>query len=984
MQRVLTSFTFVTLILIAPFAFSQGFPPEEALRRMKVADGFEVKLFASEPNIRQPVSMTFDERGRMWIVQYIQYPTPKGLEPVEVDRYLRTKYDKIPEPPPKGPKGADKITIAEDTDGDGRADTFKEFVSELNLASGLEVGYGGVFILQTPYLLFYPDRNHDDVPDGDPEVLLTGFGMEDAHAVANSLTWGPDGWLYGAQGSTCTAHIRGLTFQQGIWRYHPVTREFELFSEGGGNTWGLDFDAHGNIIAGTNWGGVAALHQVQGAYYIKAFAKHGELQNSNAYGYLDHIPYEKFIGGHVTAGGIVYQGGAFPEKFNNVYIAGNLLSNQVHWHTLEREGSSFKMKLGGVLLDANDTWFRPVDCALGPDGSVFVADWYDQRATHVDPKDDWDRSNGRIYKIAARGAPAVKPRDLSRLLSDELVDLLPDRNQYNRRVVRRLLAERRDASVLARLLTLAFSGFGDHALDAFWELNASGGFDAAAAAKGMMVQNEDIRAWTIRLLGDPRKINPALEPLLIERAQRDGSPAVRNQLACTAKRLPAAQALSIIRELALRSEDASDPQIPLLIWWALEDKAVSDREDVLKLFASPEMWKSPIGERYLIERLGRRYAAEGTPSGYEADARLLASAPSQHEKDLLIQGMDKGFEGRQVAEVPRELQASLAELWKAGDAKPALIRLGLRLGSAEAREAALREIADAKVHEADRLAIIEALGQAGPAECEPALLKLVEGNEKSSIRKAAFGALQRFDSPEIANAVLAGYAKMPGDVRVRARGLLTSRAPWAIALLQSVDAGTIDAKEISEDDLRHIALHGGEPIQKLIQKHWGKIGRQTDGQKSARIGGIVSILGLGHGDPKRGRELFQQSCGVCHKLFGEGKEIGPDLTGADRKNRDFLLTNIVDPSAMIRKEYINYIVEAKDGRMLIGLLAESTPATVTVLDAKDERTTLSMSEVKEIRQSEVSLMPEEILDALDEQQVRDLFSYLQSDSPPPS
>src|SRR6266446_6745956 len=262
----------VLLFLVVNKVHSAGLPPQEALRRMKVADGFTVKLFANEPEIRQPLTMSFDERGRMWVIQYLQYPNPAGLKPVQIDQYLRTKYDKLPEPPPRGPKGADRITICEDTDGDGRADKFKDFVTGLNLASGMALGHGGVFVVQPPYLLFYPDRNGDDVPDGDPEVLLSGFGMEDAHAFPNSLQWGPDGWLYGAQGSTVTANIRGIEFQQGIWRYRPLTKEFELFAEGGGNTWGVDFDEHGNVIAGTNFGDVIGLHQVQGAYYIKGFS----------------------------------------------------------------------------------------------------------------------------------------------------------------------------------------------------------------------------------------------------------------------------------------------------------------------------------------------------------------------------------------------------------------------------------------------------------------------------------------------------------------------------------------------------------------------------------------------------------------------------------------------------------------------------------------------------------------------------------------
>ncbi|MEX2286923.1 MAG: PVC-type heme-binding CxxCH protein, partial [Planctomycetaceae bacterium] len=216
--------------------------PQDEIKHLTIADGLQISLYASEPHVRQPLSISFDDRGRMWVLQYIQYPIPEGLKAVQVDQYLRTKYDKVPEPPPRGPRGHDKISILEDTDGDGRIDAAKDFLTELNLASGMALGHGGVFVVQSPYLLFYADRNRDDVPDGDPEVLLSGFGMEDAHAFANSLTWGPDGWLYGAQGSTVTADIRGIGFQQGVWRYHPLTKQFELFGEGGGNQWGIDFD----------------------------------------------------------------------------------------------------------------------------------------------------------------------------------------------------------------------------------------------------------------------------------------------------------------------------------------------------------------------------------------------------------------------------------------------------------------------------------------------------------------------------------------------------------------------------------------------------------------------------------------------------------------------------------------------------------------------------------------------------------------------
>jgi putative membrane-bound dehydrogenase-like protein len=970
---------------------AQGLTPEQAIGRMKVLDGFEVRLVASEPAVRQPVTMTFDDRGRLWVIQYLQYPNPAGLKPVKVDQYLRTTYDRVPEPPPKGPKGADRITILDDPDEKGRYRKVKDFVDGLNLSSGLALGHGGVFVLQVPYLLFYPDKNGDDLPDGDPEVLLKGFGMEDAHAVGNSLQWGPDGWLYGAQGSTVTANIRGIEFQQGIWRYHPITREFELFSEGGGNTWGLDFDSHGNVIAGTNWGGFTMLHQVQGGYYVKGFAKHGPLHNPHTYGYFDHVPYKDFRGGHVTVGGIVYRGGTYPAKYRGQYIAGNLLSHVVNWHVIERQGSSFTSRHGGEFLVSNDLWFRPVDCLTGPDGSVHVADWHDVRANHVDPVDNWDRSNGRIYKVVYRNPATPLPMPpgwkngygppLGKLCSDDLVALLFHPNDWFAREARRILAERRDRALVPVLRQIVFENKDRLALEALWALYVSGGFDAAIAARLLDHPYAAVRAWTVRLLGDEKKLSPALRDQVVDLARVETSPVVRSQMACTAKRLPARDGLAIVRELLQRDEDVRDQHIPLLLWWAIEDKAIRDREQVLGLLDSPAAWRAPLVRQYLIERLARRYMAEGTEADMAACARLLAAAPGPEEVSLLVQGMDKALEGRQLPKVPRALEKALAGLWQQHNSKASLVRFALRLGSPVAYQRALELAGDPKAAPGDRVALLEVLGQAAKRDCIPVLLRVLAEEKSDALRGATLAALQPFPDPAITEAVLASYPKLSAGLRGRAQTLLCSRPASALVLLRAVDAGRINAKEVPLEQLQRMAGYRDQSITKLLEKHWGRVGPLPPGEKIARIRAINHSLNQRPGDLANGKVLFTKHCASCHTLFGEGNKIGPELTTADRKNRDFLLSNIVDPSAFIRPEYVSHVVNLTDGRTLMGLIAEATPQSVTLLNDKNEKTVIARSKIEELAPAPVSLMPEKILDPLSEQEIRDLFAYLQANEP---
>jgi putative membrane-bound dehydrogenase-like protein len=969
------------LLLVPSAALAQGYAPTEAANRMTAPDGIRVQLFASEPMIRQPSAIEFDDRGRLWVIQYLQYPNPAGLRRVKVDRYSRTVYDAVPPPPPKGPRGADRITILEDTNGDGTADRAHDFVNGMNLASGLAFGHGGVFVLQIPYLLFYPDRDRDDRPDGDPEVLLSGFGMEDAHSVANSLTWGPDGWLYGLQGSTVTARVRGIEFQQGVWRYHPVSRRFELFCEGGGNMWGLDFDPHGNLFASTNVGGSLVLHAVQGAYCWKSFGKHGPLHNPYTYGYFDHVVHQASGEGHVTVGGLFYLADAFPARFRGQFISGDLLGHSVHWSTLAPRGSTFTSRHAGDLLVANDTWFAPTDLTLGPDGCVYVTDWHDQRTAHPDPDADWDRSNGRIYAIRPQIPNRTGSVDLASKSSVELVGLLGHPNSWYARRARRLLIERHEAAVRPRLQALAFNANGGQpGLEAFWALTANGGLNPELAARFLAHPREDIRAGTVRLLGDDGTAPRSLLEQLLALARTDRSVRVRSQLASTARRLPAADGLTLASSLARRDVDGDDPHIPLLLWWAVEHHALTDVETTLTQLASPDGWRSQLVRETLLPRLIRRYAAEGSEAAESACARVLASAPSDAARASLSAALDEGLSERRAPNVVGQspLAKPVNDLWRAHRHDATLTRAAARLGNADAAAEALRvalERGAAEAERVDMLVLIGALPSPAPTD---RLLPLVLGQEPAAVQSAALRVLGRDAAVSVADTLLDAYANKDERWRAQVREALLSRKSGARAFLSAVDRGRLAPKDVPVDSLRVVALHHDQALDRLVQKHWGRVTTGTPEEKLAEVRRLNNDLRAAAGDPARGRSLFEKHCATCHKLFGDGNAIGPDLTHANRQDRDYLLVSLVDPSAVVRKEFESVVVSTKDGRILTGLLGEQTPAQITIVGARNERTTLARNLIDDIADSPVSLMPENLYRALSPAELRDLFAYLQS------
>jgi putative membrane-bound dehydrogenase-like protein len=592
--------------------------PAEAARTMVVPEGFTVTCFAAEPDVRQPISFAVDDCGRLWVAEAYNYPERSG-------------------------RPADRVVVLEDRDGDGRSDRRQVFFEGLAYATGIEVGFGGVWVMSPPEMLFIPDRNGDGEPDGPPEVLLDGFGTrESAHNIANGFTWGPDGWLYGGHGRTSPSDVgrpgtpaaERLHFDGGVYRYHPTRRVFEGFADGTTNPWGVDFDDYGQAFV-SNCVNPHLYHVIEGARFepwrgressryayerLPTIADHvhwrGGPVGHEQRGYIPALRTEG--GGHAHSGVLVYLGDSWPERYRNTVLLSNIHGRRLNNDILERQGSSYIARHGEDLMVARDPWFMGVTLRAGPDGSVYVSDWSDTGECHS--YKETRRETGRIYRIAyGRALPAASPDaapgiDHGALDDRALVRLQLHRNDWHVRTARRRLQERAaagaDLTAARADLAAMFRSNSDvtRKLRALWALHVTGGageallLEALGRGSGEKAESEYVRAWAARLLAEEPPGRAALAGLA-RAAADDPSPFVRLHLASALGRLPLAERWEIARGLAARAEDAGDPNLPLMLWYGIEPLVKADPARALDLARTTRI---PLVRRFIARR-----AAEG-------------------------------------------------------------------------------------------------------------------------------------------------------------------------------------------------------------------------------------------------------------------------------------------------------------------------------------------------------------------------------------
>ncbi len=995
-------------------------PPEETVRRLQVPPEFEVKLFAAEPLVTNPIAFTIDEKGRVWVIECFEYPkrTPKGKAP------------------------RDRIVILEDTNGDGVADKRTVFaegkdfpvpeerrrqgLGAFDLASGIEVGHGGVFVGAPPYLWFI--ENVNDKP-GRFEILLAGFGSQDTHETLNTFQWGPDGWLYGLHGVFTHSEVRvvgpdgrasdgpPVRLNAAIWRYHPVARRFEIFAEGTSNPWGMDWrNTDGQFILCCCV--IPHLyHIVPGGIYRR---QAGASFHPYVYGYLNEICDHTFHkeSGWAHAGLIALDVPHMPERFRNSVIFGSIHGCSIKQNILEPRGSTYLARRGDDFLRSGDKNFRPINLRWGPAGDIYLIDWHDQHPCHQTHPDDWDYDHGRIYRIPLKGTQLAPVPDLARATPQKWAQIvLQSRNPWEYRTALRLLQELALRSPEAPELREALAAVPQAltAADSMTRFRAAL-LDVLPVRRDKppaLAADPLVRAFQVRCRG----LDAAASIAQTLRGENDRR-VLRELASSVLAPPPHPQAADVLRNLLSRKELADDPVLVQLVWLAYEQllfrragaipsgssipsggsipsgspvpSAVRPSiptnttgqlmipplsvEEELRWLAE-QAAANPLLRDQIVPRLVRRLLAAGRPEDLDRCLDFVLRLPDTASRTKALEGMAAALEKQTVPPSPRWAELR-QELERSGD--PRLQQLAERLAVSfrdpAAVQRALSVLRDPARPLADRQQAVRQLTQLQPPEGVTALLAVLRQEKDSPLALEVLRGLATWNRPEVAQGVLAVWPQLSAAARREAANTLASRREWARLLLQALAERKIDRADLTDNVMLRLQAFHDREIDALIAKHWGRT-RPTPAELEQLIQKMRRALDEAPGRFDRGRTVFDTNCGKCHKFDGRGVEVGPALDGAGR-DIDYILVNVLDPNRVIGAPYFVRNVTTLDDVVFQGLLAEEDETSITLKLEGGAFKTIRKANIAEVRIAEKSLMPEGLTNNMSVQDFRDLVRYL--------
>ena len=962
--------------------------PAEAIRKMEVPPGFQVDLVASEPMLVNPVAMCFDERGRIWITESVEYPRLSAG------------------------KGRDRIKVLEDTNGDGKADKATVFAEGLNIPTGIALGHGGVWVVNSPDLLFYR-LGQDLKAVGEPTVVVTGFGRADTHELPSALTFGPDGWLYGLNGVFNPSLIRHQgkehTFTCALWRLHPITHEFQIFSEGTSNPYGIAFDTLGSAFVSACvidhlW------HLTETGYYLRQGGPYPP--NTWALGSIVRHKHQKaaYCGIHW------FDSDAYPVEYRNRLYMGNIHAGCINADKITREGSTYTGTTCPDFLTANDQWFMPVAQKTGPDGSLWILDWYDQYHCYQDARRDpagIERLRGRLYRVRHTSHP-VKPwpvLDLGAETDAQLIAHLASGNGLWRDIAQRLLAERLVSSKAfpqtrqSLLDIVEKSGNLRTRMHAFWALlggNLQGKILTEDDYTRLLSNPEPaVRAWAIRATGNTGSDMPAIHEKVLSLIN-DGSPDVRLQVVIALAKLPGVNPIQAWIKLLANS--GTDILIPAIIWQNAKrqlEKSPADRSTTLTLLANSG--KQSEGRDIFFGKLVNLALAEprlnaatitslvevtkGNSFGLTNRLNLLRSLASRIQSES---SRTPKIVAAQSAQLLAGVQAHLMEITRTTTGHPEEAELAWFLlalaGVPEGSARAEADLANSTKPESLRHRAFQALAVTRPDRAQSIALSLLAQSAQTAepflIRLAS--ELARLEDPGLAVKLLPLLSNVPLTVRDSLVDTMTQRPVWARTLFETVDTGKLPSGAVGVNQVRRVLGFKDPALTALVTRTWGSLRTDRDPGREKLVRSIGEIIRAMPGDPVKGQVVFARACGICHKIYGIGQEVGPDLTSNGRASFEHLLSNLFDPNLVIGAAYQAHTVATIRGRVISGLLVEESKARVVLKVQGGALETFPRSEIEVSERSAISLMPEGLEKQLPLPEIRDLLAFLCLDQPPGS
>ncbi len=940
--------------------------PEKAVESMTLQEGFEVNVYAAEPMITQPMAFCWDSKGRLWIAENRDYESRGGGFASD---------------------GGSRILILEDTDRDGTADRRKVFAEGIPFPAAIATGMGGLWLGAPPNLLFLPDADGDDRADmDDVQVRLTGWGISDRHETLNSLLWGPDGWLYGCQGFATPSRVgkpagKGKLYRHndpfpdhieyaddpvdingGVWRYHPTKERFEVVAHGFSNPWGIDYDAHGQLFI-TACVIPHLWHVIPGGIYHRQGGSHF---NPHVYADLRTIADHRHRSAH--GGARVYLSDAFPDQYKGRIFMANIHEHAVLTDILERSGSGFIGRHGDDFALANNAQWVGFSMEIGPDGMLYALDWHD---ADICGKEVLNKETGRVFRFTPKQSAAQpfphRHDDLDTLTDVQLVALQQVESAWHARRARLVLQHRAatgsiDADArdgLQQLFTSAATT--DLRLRGMWGLHLINALSTEPLQQSLSDRDEYIRAWAIQLLCEDHA--PSTEALqqMVQMAISDPSPVVRLYLASALQRVPPETAWPISEGLCQHDEDIDDHNLPRMIWFGLEPLVMADPLRAIRLAKNSRI---PLVSRHIARRLA---------SGNKTAILVSGMEGSESEWQLLL-GLRDAIEGQFDLDSPPGWSDLYPKLRASGGETARIaLQLSQQFGDRVAAATMLATLQDATASLEDRRQALQGLAGRKRPELPDELIKLLDD---PSLRRDAIRAVGSFDERKLAMELLNRYAAFSEEEKLDVVHTLASRSDYGRALTDAIQRGDVPKRDVPA----YVARLMRRVVGNRFVDVWGQI-EELDANKDAQFAKYRDLLTperLAATDPKAGQAIFNRTCANCHKLYGYGGVVGPDITGANRGNLEYLLGNILTPSAIIQDAYKMHIVLTDDGRIYSGIPAEENERQLKLRVAdRPEPITIAKSQIESREVAPISMMPEGTLETLKDEEVLQLIAYLQ-------